>query len=169
MTSHNMEENPEWIYTTGAKHEDLGVSAYPPKIAMNALYGKRHETNLCTCVAINGELTCTCNTSDTGTVKPEDNPLSALRVERPQEPTTIEGYVEWLTLRTASLPRWVAAEEKDLLLETLKRMESDIRGIRTLLNSNPEVQSATDPIDPAGEFWNAKPKGKRVKRWSPFI
>lgn len=73
------------------------------------------------------------------------NPLRKLvEVIEPAPPHTIAGHVEWLTLRTASLHRWTEAGEKDLLLETLRRMEDDIRAIRSLLNTDVEQAAESE-------------------------
>lgn len=116
-------------------------------------------------------------TSDTGTVKRPapvtgdgvtPNPLRKIMLEPPRvDPQTVTEHAEWLSHRGANLARWARTHDsgenaKAILLETMKRMEGNIRGIRSLLN-------ADDPAPEKGplhtlESLNEPMTGKQAKR-----
>lgn len=108
------------------------------------------------------------------------NPLEALRVSTPPtEPKTIKAHAEWMVLRSAQLSRWSETphDGRDVILETLARMEDNIRGIRSLMNQeDPPALGPLASMEAAREAHEImvlsaetiKPR-KRVKRWSPFI
>lgn len=96
------------------------------------------------------------------------NPLRKIMLEPPRvDPQTITEHAEWLSHRGANLARWARTHDsgenaKAILLETVKRMEGNIRGIRSLLN-------ADDPAPEKGplhtlESLNEPMTGKQAKR-----
>jgi len=240
MTSHNMEENSRYGKEMRPRRpstpaDDMAVvdmlkgATFGPNAKLilptgTVLNGSEADAlvnisgyTMCTCVAVDGTLTCTC-TSDTGADKPERdfardlddtltiiqpgdpcfsrycdkpndgtgsgycshkcyneyhpevNPLAPLReVAPPNQPTTLKGYAEWLTLRTAALHKWIELDEKDLLLETVKRMESDIRGIRAMLNKGDEPPKL-GPLDTSErQIIRGEKNMRKARKWSPFI
>lgn len=104
------------------------------------------------------------------------NPLRKIRLDGPPlNPCTITQHAEWLELRSSNLSRWAQSHEREdctaILLQTLARMEHDIRSIRSLL-----IQEKTDADEMHAEFAGRaltmmneasdEPKARKTrKRW----
>ena len=89
------------------------VSAYPPKLAANSLYGKRDQAY-------------------TG------NGYGAEVSHVSGEPTSIPEYVESIVIRAGDLNRWVGGVAKfkvdgPIVREIIARMEGDLQQLRTLV------------------------------------
>lgn len=89
------------------------VSAYPPKLAANSLYGKRDQAY-------------------TG------NGYGAEVSHVSGEPTSIPEYVESIVIRAGDLNRWIGRVAKfkvdgPIVREIIARMEGDLQQLRTLV------------------------------------
>lgn len=89
------------------------------------------------------------------------------------EPTTIEAFTRRL-LENAEGVHAVSHGTRDTLLEGLKRMEADIRSIRSLANASSETHRAElervhDSAADARKVANRTERKRRYPKFSPFI